>query len=55
MLRVDQAGLLVTVQDLGRSGYQRWGVPVSGAMDAFALRAANRQARVSNLLAIALR
>lgn len=41
MLRVERAGLLSTVQDLGRLGYQRFGVPVSGAMDAFALRAAN--------------
>ncbi|MBI3243675.1 MAG: biotin-dependent carboxyltransferase [Chloroflexi bacterium] len=30
-----------TVQDLGRAGYQQFGVPVSGAMDGFALRAAN--------------
>jgi biotin-dependent carboxylase-like uncharacterized protein len=35
-------GLLTTVQDLGRVGAQRYGVPVSGAMDAWALRAANR-------------
>ncbi len=34
-------GLLTTVQDLGRYGQQRYGVPVAGAMDAFALRAAN--------------
>ena len=34
-------GLLTTVQDLGRHAYQRYGVPVSGAMDAFALQAAN--------------
>jgi antagonist of KipI len=34
-------GLFTTVQDLGRYGYQRYGVPVSGAMDLFALRAAN--------------
>jgi len=33
--------LLTTVQDLGRYGYERYGVPVSGAMDQFALRAAN--------------
>ena len=33
---------LATVQDLGRSGFERLGVPVSGAMDSFALRAANR-------------
>ena len=40
-LRVVEPGLLTTVQDLGRYGYQRFGVPVSGAMDDFALRAAN--------------
>ena len=34
-------GLLTTVQDLGRNGYQRYGVPVAGAADATALRAAN--------------
>ena len=35
-------GMLTTVQDLGRSGFQRYGVPESGAMDAWSLRAANR-------------
>ena len=35
-------GLFTTVQDLGRLQYQRYGVAVSGAMDSFALRAANR-------------
>lgn len=35
-------GLFTTVQDLGRVQYQRYGVAVSGAMDGFALRAANR-------------
>ncbi len=35
-------GLSTTVQDLGRYGYERFGVPVAGAMDPFALRAANR-------------
>ena len=34
-------GLLTTVQDRGRYGYQRYGVPVSGAMDQFALCMAN--------------
>ena len=34
-------GALTTVQDLGRYLFQCYGVPVSGAMDAFALRAAN--------------
>lgn len=40
-LRVREAGLLTTVQDLGRPGYQGEGVPVGGAMDPFALRVAN--------------
>jgi antagonist of KipI len=35
-------GFLTTVQDLGRPGYQRYGMPVAGAMDGFACRAANR-------------
>ncbi len=34
-------GLWTTVQDLGRPGYQRFGVPASGALDGFALAAAN--------------
>jgi len=41
-LRVLQPGVLATVQDRGRPGQQRWGVPVGGAMDLFALHAANR-------------
>ncbi|TCP57601.1 antagonist of KipI [Tumebacillus sp. BK434] len=40
-LEVQKAGLLTTVQDLGRHGYQKQGVAVGGAMDAFALRVAN--------------
>ena len=40
-IEVLDGGLLTTVQDRGRCGYQRYGVPVSGAMDPFALRAAN--------------
>ena len=39
--RVLHAGLLTTVQDLGRFGHQRFGIPVSGAMDPVALRLAN--------------
>ena len=35
-------GLLTTVQDLGRWGYQDRGVPVAGPMDAFSHRLANR-------------
>ncbi len=34
-------GLLTTVQDLGRAGYQRLGIAVSGALDHVSLRAAN--------------
>lgn len=41
MLEIVEPGLQTTVQDLGRYGYQRFGVPVSGAIDTFALRAAN--------------
>ena len=40
-IRVLRPGLLTTVQDLGRWGKQRYGVVVGGAMDPFALRAAN--------------
>ena len=40
-IEVLEPGLLTTVQDMGRHGYQRYGVPVSGSMDQFALRAAN--------------
>jgi antagonist of KipI len=41
-LHVLRPGLLTTVQDLGRFGFQRFGMPVSGAMDTTALRLANR-------------
>jgi antagonist of KipI len=34
-------GLQTTIQDLGRHGYQKYGVIVSGAMDAYAMRLAN--------------
>ena len=34
-------GMLTTVQDLGRRGYQRYGMPVCGAMDPLALELAN--------------
>jgi biotin-dependent carboxylase-like uncharacterized protein len=34
-------GLSTTVQDLGRPGYFHLGIPMGGAMDEFALRAAN--------------
>ena len=40
-LNILRPGLLTTVQDLGRFGYQRDGIIVSGALDAPALRVAN--------------
>lgn len=40
-LRVLQPGMLTSVQDRGRFGYQDQGVPPAGAMDEYALRAAN--------------
>ena len=40
-LRVISPGLMTTLQDLGRPGYQRLGIPVSGALDPISLRAAN--------------
>jgi len=42
MLRVISPGALCTIQDLGRPGYQRFGVPVGGAMDRAACVIANR-------------
>lgn len=40
-IRVEQPGMLTTVQDLGRHGLQAQGVPVGGAMDTVAHRIAN--------------
>ena len=40
-MRIIQPGPLSTVQDLGRTGHQSLGFPVSGAMDARALRIGN--------------
>jgi biotin-dependent carboxylase-like uncharacterized protein len=40
-LVVGNPGMLTTVQDLGRWGYQQAGMPVAGAMDADALRIGN--------------
>lgn len=41
-IHVLHPGLFTTVQDLGRYGYQRFGVSVSGAMDPWALTVGNR-------------
>ncbi|MBI5260753.1 MAG: biotin-dependent carboxyltransferase [Bradyrhizobium sp.] len=40
-VRVINPGLSTTVQDLGRPGYFHLGIPIGGAMDRLALRAAN--------------
>ena len=40
-VEVERGGLLTTVQDLGRRGHQRYGVPLSGAADPDALVIAN--------------
>ena len=40
-IRIVNSGLSTTVQDLGRPGYYNIGIPLSGGMDRFALRAAN--------------
>ena len=41
MISVVRPGLLTTVQDLGRPGFQQYGIVVGGALDAFAARTAN--------------
>jgi len=40
-LKIDRTGLSTTLQDLGRLGWQRYGVPVSGVLDPLAARLAN--------------
>lgn len=39
--KIINPGLLTTVQDLGRWGYQRYGMSVAGSMDHFATKVAN--------------
>lgn len=41
MIKILQAGLYSTVQDLGRFGYRDMGIPVSGAMDKYAMQFSN--------------
>ncbi len=41
MIEVVKPGLSTTVQDAGRTGYYHLGIPPSGALDQYALRAAN--------------
>ncbi|MFC3041528.1 biotin-dependent carboxyltransferase family protein [Virgibacillus xinjiangensis] len=41
IFKVVKPGMYTTFQDLGRTGFQRYGVPPGGAMDPFALQIAN--------------
>jgi biotin-dependent carboxylase-like uncharacterized protein len=41
MVRVIKSGFYTTIQDLGRFGYQDYGMPVSGAMDHYSAQFAN--------------
>ncbi|MDG5472658.1 biotin-dependent carboxyltransferase family protein [Jeotgalibacillus sp. ET6] len=41
MIRIIEPGLLSTVQDEGRHGFQQYGIITNGVMDPFALRIAN--------------
>lgn len=41
MIEVIKPGFFTTIQDLGRWGYQRYGIGTAGALDSFALSAAN--------------
>ncbi len=41
LFRVIKPGFFTSVQDLGRHGFLKYGVPISGAMDKFSLQLAN--------------
>ena len=41
MITVVQPGTFTTVQDIGRTGFLRYGIPESGALDKYSLRCAN--------------
>ncbi len=40
-VKILEAGVAISVQDLGRSGYYQLGIPMGGAMDRFSFRVAN--------------
>ncbi len=44
-LEILHGGTFTTIQDLGRKGYQQFGMPTAGAMDITSLRLANRLVR----------
>ena len=41
MITIRKKGMMTTIQDLGRIGYQRYGMPVCGAMDRYAMELGN--------------
>lgn len=47
-IRIIKPGIYTSVQDLGRFGYQQFGMPVTGAMDTYSLRLANGLVRNKN-------
>ncbi|NCT18230.1 MAG: allophanate hydrolase [Flavobacteriaceae bacterium CG_4_8_14_3_um_filter_34_10] len=42
MIEVLSSGLYTTIQDLGRYGYRKYGVPLSGVMDGYSAKLANQ-------------
>ena len=52
MLKVIKPGLFSTIQDAGRTGYQQYGVIVSGVMDSVAFRIGNSLLRQQNKAAL---
>jgi len=40
-LLILKPGILASIQDSGRFGYQHWGIPISGVMDILSMQAAN--------------
>ncbi|KAB3531496.1 5-oxoprolinase subunit C family protein [Alkaliphilus serpentinus] len=40
-IQILKAGILTTIQDFGRIGYQQYGIPTSGGMDLYSLELAN--------------
>ncbi len=42
IFKFNRTGLQTSIQDMGRTGYQHYGVPVGGAMDKSAAKVANR-------------
>src|SRR6056297_535821 len=40
-IKILNKGVLTSIQDLGRRGYQKYGVPVCGVMDEYSHRIAN--------------